>query len=161
MECRGTRQPPKARAGALTCWVVPWLQDTLSPAELRALLKNTAAWDSYQGLMCSLGTVLMLPVIVSSGFLHYYFFAKIVKTAHLEQMTCGILKFNQSMLTIINCTGNKHTDPTPAGPTALKKPPCLVLHSRLHQLHQQPHSSQTLNNISHPGIWHNMKIIFK
>lgn len=67
----------------------------------------------------------MLLVMVSSGFLHYYFFAKIVKKAHLEQMTCGILKFDQSMLTVINCTGNKHTDPTPAGPTALKKP--LVL----------------------------------
>lgn len=102
----------------------------------------------------------MFLVIVSSGFLQYYFFAKIVKTTHLEQITCGVLKFDQSMLTIINCTGNKHTDFSPARPTGSQKIPYLVLHSR-HQLHQQPHFSQTLHNISHSGIWHNMKIIFK
>lgn len=102
----------------------------------------------------------MFFLMVSSGFLQNYFFAKIVKTTHLEQITFGILKSDQSMLTIINCTGNKHTDPSPAGPTGSQKIPCLVLNSR-HQQHQQPHFSQTLHNISHPGIWHNMKIIFK
>lgn len=102
----------------------------------------------------------MFLVMVSSGFLQNYFFAKIVKTTHLEQITCGILKFDQSMLTLINCTGNKHTDPSPAGPTGSQKILCLVLNSR-HHLHQEPHFSPTLHNISRPGIWHNMKIILK
>lgn len=64
------------------------------------------------------------------------------------------------MLTIINCTGNKHVDFSPAKPTGSQKN--LVLFCAPDTSYtNSPIFSQTLHNISHPGIWHNKKIIFK
>lgn len=61
------------------------------------------------------------------AFYSIVIFAKFVKKTNLEQITCSILKFDQSMLTIINCMGNKHTDSSPAGPAFLALEKFLVL----------------------------------